>query len=96
MTMDKLLKAEIIATIKTTMKEILEGSDEIWLTADQLMERFQMLSPEWMRHNAKLLPRERAVVVQADGERKATRWAYPMHKINRMIQERKLINLKSQ
>lgn len=94
--MDRLLRAEIVATVKATMREIFEGADEVWLTADQLMERFQMLSPEWMRHNAKLLPRERAEVVQADGERKTTRWAYPMHKINRMIQERQLINLKSQ
>lgn len=94
--MDRLLRAEIVATVKATMREIFEGADEVWLTADQLMERFQMLSPEWMRHNAKLLPRERAEVVQANGERKTTRWAYPMHKINRMIQERQLINLKSQ
>lgn len=94
--MDRLLRAEIVATVKATMKEVLEGSDEVWLTADQLMDRFQMLSPEWMRHNAKLLPRERAEVVQADGERKATRWAYPMHKINRMIQERQLVNLRLQ
>ena len=90
-----MLRAEIIATVKATMREVLEGADEVWLTADQLMERFQMFSPEWMRHNAKLLPRERAEVVSG-GKPSATRWAYPMHKINRMIRERELVNLRSQ
>lgn len=94
--MDRLLRAEIVATVKATMREVLEGADEVWLTADQLLERFGMLNPEWMRHNAKLLPRERAEVVDGNGKRTSTRWAYPMHKIQRMIQERELVNLRLQ
>ena len=91
--MDKMLKAEIVATIKATMKEVLEGADEIWLTGEQLSERFGMFSPEWLHRYGDLLPRERAEVVMGKGKPKATRWAYPQHKIQRMIQERELVRL---
>ena len=91
--MDRMLRAEIIATVRQTMTEILEGADEVWLKPKQLLEQFGMLSQEWLDRNGDLLPREYASVVLPDGEEKCTRWAYPMHKINRMIQEGKLKGL---
>ena len=90
--MDRILRAQVIATVRDTMREMLEGADEVWLTAEKLSERFGMLSPEWVRRYGELLPRERAEVL-IDGEPKATRWAYPAHKINRMIKEGKLKEL---
>ena len=91
--MDRMLRAEIIATVRATMQEVLEGADEVWLKPKQLLEQFGMLSQEWLDRNGELLPREYASVVLPDGEEKCTRWAYPMHKINRMIQEGKLKGL---
>ena len=91
--MDRMLRAEIIATVRQTMTEVLEGADEVWLKPKQLLEQFGMLSQEWLDRNGELLPREYASVVLTDGEEKCTRWAYPMHKINRMIQEGKLKGL---
>ena len=91
--MDRMLRAEIIATVRQTMTEVLEGADEVWLKPKQLLEQFGMLSQEWLDRNGELLPREYASVVLPDGEEKCTRWAYPMHKINRMIQEGKLKGL---
>ena len=88
-----MLRAEIIATVRQTMTEVLEGADEVWLKPKQLLEQFGMLSQEWLDRNGELLPREYASVVLPDGEEKCTRWAYPMHKINRMIQEGKLKGL---
>ena len=88
-----MLRAEIIATVRQTMTEVLEGADEVWLKPKQLLEQFGMLSQEWLDRNGDLLPREYASVVLTDGEEKCTRWAYPMHKINRMIQEGKLKGL---
>ena len=90
--MDRILRAQVIATVRDTMREMLEGADEVWLTAEKLSERFGMLSPEWLRRYGELLPRERAEV-STDGETKVTRWAYPAHKINRMIKEGKLKEL---
>ena len=91
--MDRILRAEIIATVRQTMTEVLEGVDEVWLKPKQLLEQFGMLSQEWLDRNGELLPREYASVVLSDGEEKCTRWAYPKHKINRMIQEGKLKGL---
>ena len=42
--MDRMLRAEIVATVKQTLQEVLEGADEVWLTSDQLLERFGMFS----------------------------------------------------
>ena len=75
------------------MREMLEGVDEVWLKPKQLLEQFGMLNQEWLDNNGHLLPREYASVVLPDGEEKCTRWAYPKHKINRMIQEGKLKGL---
>ena len=91
--MDRMLRAEIIATVRETMREMLEGADEVWLKPKQLLEQFGMFSQEWLDRNGDLLPREYASVVLPDGDEKCTRWAYPKHKINRMIMEGKLKGL---
>ena len=88
-----MLRAEIIATVKETMREMLEGADEVWLTPKGLLENFGMISQDWLNHHGELLPREYASVIWPDGDEKFTRWAYPKHKINRMIQEGKLKGL---
>ena len=88
--MDRMLRAEIIATVRATMQEVLEGADEVWLKPKQLLEQFGMLNQEWLDTNGHLLPREYASVIWPDGDEKCTRWAYPKHKINRMIKEGKL------
>ena len=88
-----MLRAEIVATVRETMREMLEGSDEVWLKPKQLLEQFGMLSQEWLDTNGHLLPREYASVIWPSGEEKCTRWAYPKHKINRMIKEGKLKGL---
>ena len=89
--MDRMLRAEIVATVRQTMTEVLEGADEVWLSPEEFCKTFGMFSPEWLRRNGELLPREKAGVVMPDGTVKETRsWAYPKHRINRMIREGKL------
>jgi hypothetical protein len=92
--MDRMLRAEIIATVRQTLKDVLEGAEEVWLTKEQMVERFGMFSEEWMRKNAQLLPREYASVIWPDGKEKCTRWAYPQHKRQRLIREGKLKGIK--
>ena len=91
--MDRMLRAEIIATVRQTIQEVLEGADEVWLKPKQLLEQFGMFSQEWLDNNGHLLPREYASVIWPDGKEVSTRWAYPKHKINRMIKEGKLKGL---
>ena len=91
--MDRLLRAEIIATVRETMREMLEGADEVWLKPKQLLEQFGMLSQEWLDTNGHLLPREYASVIWPNGKEVNTRYAYPKHKINRMIMNGELKGL---
>ena len=83
--MDKLLRTEIIAEVKRSMAEVSEMYNEIWLTGDKLSERFGMFNPGWLKAYGDRLPRQRAEVMD-DGV-KVSRWAYPQHKIARMIQD---------
>jgi hypothetical protein len=84
-TMDRVLRAEIVAEVRRSMTEILEVANEKWLTGEELCKQFQMFSPGWLKAYGERLPRQRAEV--QDGETKASRWAYPMHKIARMIND---------
>lgn len=94
MKLDQMLRAEIVATVRETMREVLEGADEIYVTPEQLSERISFLPIEWIRRNGYLLPRECAIVT-VDGKPKKTNDGYPLHKIQRMIREGKLKELVS-
>ena len=89
--MDRILRAEIVATVRQTMTEVLEGADEVWLSPEEFCKQFGMFTAEWLKRCGHLLPREKASVVMSDGTVKETRsWAYPKHRINRMISEGRL------
>lgn len=90
--MDRLLRAEIVAEVKRGMAEALEVANERWMSADELCAQFAMFTPSWLKTYGKFLPRQRAEVI--DGEKiTSTRWAYPQHKIARMIAENTIKNL---
>ena len=96
-TMDRLLRAEIIATVKQTVAEVMEGADEVWLSPEDMCKQFGMFSPEWLRRHGELLPREKVRIVLEDGTVKESRsWAYPKHKINRLIREGRLREIRPQ
>ena len=95
--MDRILRAEIVATVRQTMTEVLEGADEVWLSPDEFCKTFGMFSTEWLRRHGELLPREKVRIVMEDGTVKESRsWAYPKHKINRLIREGKLREIRLQ
>jgi hypothetical protein len=92
-----MLRAEIVATVRATMTEVLEGADEVWLSPDEFCKTFGMFTLEWLRRNGELLPREKVRIVLADGTVKESRsWAYPKHKINRLIREGRLREIRTQ
>ena len=70
------------------MTRRMEMYDEVWLTGKQLCERFGMISKGWLEEYGKYIPRERMEVTDAKtGRVIASRYAYPLHRINRWIQE---------
>lgn len=94
--MDRILRAEIVAEVKQTVAEAMEMYNEQWLTGEQLMERFGFITKDWLKKYGETLPRERMEVVDHDGTLKCSRWGYPLHKIQRMIAERKHKQLRLQ
>lgn len=95
--MDRMLRAEIVATVRQTVAEVMEGADEVWLSPEEFCKQFGMFSPEWLRRHGELLPREKVRIVFADGAVKESRsWAYPKHKINRLIREGRLREIRLQ
>ena len=85
--MDKLLRAEINATVEKTIREVLEGAEEVWLKKEDFLKTFPMFTESWMKTYGKYVPREKANVVDKEGNGASTRYQYPKHKINRLITE---------
>ena len=90
--MDRLLRAEIVSEVKRSMNEILEVANERWITGEELCDTFQMFTPSWLKTYGKFLPRTRAEVTE-DGKVASSRWAYPKHRIARMIANNEIKNL---
>lgn len=75
--MDRVLRAEIVAEVKRATAEALEVYNERYLTADQLCDQFAMITKDWLKNHGERLPR-----THLPG---SNRWAYPQHKIARMV-----------
>lgn len=71
-------------------RELLEEAGEKYISAAELCNQFQCFSRDWVSRNGKLLPRVNVVVRDKDGNESATRYAYPQHRIARMLKEGKL------
>lgn len=89
---DALLRVQIIAEVKNAMSEVLESSQEEWLTGDELGRRIQFFTKSWLKTYGQLLPRERVTVDDVEGTHR-TGWCYPLHRIQRMIADGKLRKL---
>lgn len=92
--MDRALRAEICNDVSKAIRLALEGANEVWLTGEELTKQFGMFTRSWIRTYGHTLPRTQAVVTTADGKQHTTGWAYPRNKIQRMIQENKIKDLR--
>lgn len=89
--LDKLTRMAIADVVSKEMQkqreqyiELKEKYEEIYLTADNLCERCQMITKEWIKRHPDVLPRERIEFAEGGG---STRWGYPLHRILRGIAE---------
>lgn len=80
----RLLRAEVTATVKDAVKSAMEVYEERWLTKEELIRQFGVFSESWLKKYGKMLPRVR-VTVEDGGESVVSRWAYPQHRIARML-----------
>ena len=84
-------KRELAAVVNDAIRRAMEDADEKWLSAESLCDQFQCFSPSWLKRFGKHLNPTQAIVYDEDGTPHKTGWVYPMHKIQRMIRENKLV-----
>lgn len=82
-----------MAVVKAAIAEAEQGANEEWISERELLKTFQMFTHDWIRRYGELLPRTRAIV--SDGEKtSSTSWAYAKHKIQKMIMNDDIRQLK--
>jgi hypothetical protein len=93
MKLDKETREAIAAAVRAAQIEASEMYDERYVTGKELCQQIAMFSQNWLENFGWKLPRERIEVVDDSGERRVTRWGYPLHQIQRMIAEGRMRSL---
>ena len=91
--LDKETRDAIAEAVKVAQMEAAETYNEKYVTGKELCQQIAMFSPNWLENFGWKLPRERIEVTDDSGERRVTRWGYPLHHIQRMIKEGKFRNM---
>ena len=85
---------ELKAVVRRAVEEEREMYDEVWLTEKQLLEQFGMFTHDWLKKYGHCLQPARAIVVDEQGVERRSGWAYPKHKIQRMIASGEIMKLR--
>lgn len=85
-----LLAAAIEKGIQRGMVKAMGIYSEVWLTAEELVKQFGMISEDFIKRRGRLLPRERVEWQDDKGVVHQGVWAYPRNEIQRMIQSGEL------
>jgi hypothetical protein len=83
--MDKKLREEIVAEVNKAVTAAMLSVQEQYLTAEQLVEQFQMFTPDWLQKFGDILPRKKVSVTCMDGKKRGTRWGYARFQIAKNI-----------
>lgn len=89
--LDKKTKMEILSAVRAAVRQTMEDADEKWLTGEELCKQFQCFTASWLKRYGWMLDRTQAIVIDEEGEEHTTSWVYPKHRIQRMIQENRLV-----
>jgi len=85
---------ELKAVVRRAIEEEREMYDEVWLTEKELIAQFGMFTHDWVKRYGQCLQPARAIVVDEQGVERRSGWAYPKHKIQRMIASGELMKLR--
>jgi hypothetical protein len=81
-----LIASAIEKGIQRGMEKAMGIYTEVWLTADEVVKQFGMISEDFLKRRGKLLPRERMEWLDEKGVVHQGTWAYPRNELQRMIQ----------
>ena len=93
MTIEKRLRDEILREVKAAMWSVATDTNEVWISGKQLAQQFSMFGKDWQSEYGHLLPRTR-VVIDKDGDVSIGNWAYARNRIQQMIMNNEIKNLK--
>ncbi len=85
---------EVKAVVRRAVEEEREMYDEVWLTEKELIAQFGMFTHDWLKKYGQCLQPARAIVVDKQGVERRSGWAYPKHKIQRMIASGEITKLR--
>ena len=88
--MDKVLRAEIVATVKQAMTTY----NEKWVTDEVLCEHIGTLTPRFLKDHGKMFNRTRVEWTDENGVKHCQGWIYPLYEIKEMILNGKIKELK--
>jgi hypothetical protein len=71
--------------IRKGMEKAMGVYGEVWLSAEDVVKQFGMISEDFLKRKGKLLPRERVEYVGEDGMVHVGKWAYPRNRLQEMI-----------
>ena len=90
---DATLRRQIVNEVNNAITNALQGANEKWLNGEQLSQQFSIFTKSWLKSYGHTLPRTQAVVLAKDGEHR-TGWCYPLYKIQRMVQNGEIKQLR--
>jgi hypothetical protein len=86
---------EVKAVVRRAIEEEREMYNEVWLTEKELIAQFGMFTHDWLKKYGQSQQPARAIVVDEKGMEHPTQgWAYPKHKIQRMIASGEIMKLR--
>ena len=86
---------ELKTVVRRAIEEEHEMYDEVWLTEKELIAQFGMFTHDWLKRYGHCLQPARAIVVDEQGVEHPTQgWAYPKHRIQRMIASGEITKLR--
>ena len=85
---------ELKAVVRRAIEEEREMYDEVWLTEKELIAQFAMFTHDWIKKYGQCLQPARAIVVDEQGVERRSGWAYPKHRIQRMIASGEIMKLR--
>ena len=92
MTRDELNELKLV--VRRVIEEERKMYDEVWLTEKELIAQFGMFTHDWLKKYGQCLQPARAIVVDEQGVERRSGWAYPKHKIQRMIASGEIMKLR--
>ena len=91
--MDKQTKVEIKVVVRDAIREAMEVYEERWLTDVQIGEYIGVMTQRWLRDHGEMLPRTQIEYTDATG-RHSSSWLYPLHRIQAMMADGRIKELR--